>query len=105
MPWIKNTAGTSDAMLTFATVAFIIVTLNIFLSSFGSVDIAGMSLHFQVLDSSIMAVYLGATFTAYVSRRFTDTKYGTSDNSGVVEEVVSEITGAASQLADNSAKK
>jgi hypothetical protein len=84
MKWVKNTDGKEDAMLTFALVSFAVVTLNILLASFGEVHLGGSSIHFQTLDSSVMGVYLGATFTAYVSRRYTDKKY--SDvKSGEVE--------------------
>lgn len=72
--WVKNTHGKPDAMLTFALFSFIVVTLNVFLSTFGTIAIGGMVLKFTLLDSSVMAVYLGATFTAYVSRRWTDSK-------------------------------
>ena len=73
--WIKNTQGKEDAMLTFASVAFLVVTLNVLLSTLGSFAFKELSFEFQSLDSSIMAVYLGSTFTAYVSRRYTDKKY------------------------------
>jgi hypothetical protein len=73
--WIKNTAGKKDAMLTFALISFMVITLNILLSSLGGLQAGDVSLQFQALDSSVMAVYLGATFTAYVSRRWTDKRY------------------------------
>jgi hypothetical protein len=73
--WIKNTAGKKDAMLTFAMISFMVVTLNIFLATFSGITIGDTSIQFQALDSSVMAVYLGATFTAYVSRRWTDKRY------------------------------
>lgn len=77
--WIKNSEGKPDAMLTFATASFLVVTINIFLSTFTSLTIGDFSVQFQALDSSIMAVYLGATFTAYVSRRWTDRHYLTGE--------------------------
>ncbi len=73
--WVKNTNGKKDAMLTFALVSFFVITLNIFLATFGSVQIGDVTLTFTPLDSSVMAVYLGATFTAYVSRRWTDKRF------------------------------
>ncbi len=78
--WVRNTGGKPDAMLTFALFSFIVVTLNIFLSTFSSVTIGETMLQFEALDSSIMAVYLGATFTAYVSRRYTDTRFQGHEN-------------------------
>jgi hypothetical protein len=73
--WVKNTSGKKDAMLTFALVSFFVITLNIFLATFGTVQVGDVTLTFMPLDSSVMAVYLGATFTAYVSRRWTDKRF------------------------------
>lgn len=75
MRWFKNTKGEPDAMLTFAIISFSVITLNILLSTFGTIMFNGNTITFQVLSSDIMAVYLGATFTAYVTRRWTDMKY------------------------------
>jgi len=86
--WIKNTDGKKDAMLTFALFSFIIVTANVFLSTFASVDIGSSSIQFQALDSTVMAVYLGATFTAYVSRRLTDKVYSPHPNDSEISEEV-----------------
>ncbi len=89
MIWMmKNSQGKPDAMLTCAVVSFAVVTFNIFLSTFGTVSIAGQTITFQPLDSGIMAVYLGATFTAYVSRRWTDTKYSPTTSTTVEPPVV-----------------
>jgi hypothetical protein len=77
--WVKNTSGRKDAMLTFALLSFMVVTLNVFLSTLGGVTVGEVSIQFQALDSSVMAVYLGSTFTAYVSRRYTDKKYSISE--------------------------
>ena len=73
--WVTNTNGKKDAMLTFATFSFTVVTLNMFLSTFDTITVGGVSVVFKSLDSSVMAIYLGSTFTAYVSRRWTDRKY------------------------------
>ena len=73
--WLKNTNGKPDAMLTFAFFSFVFVSLNVILSTFTSLSFGGFSVSFQSLDSSVMAVYLGSTFTAYVSRRWTDSKF------------------------------
>ena len=75
MFWIKNTNGKEDAMLTFAFLAFSVVTLNILLSTFGSISYADFTLDFQSMDAAAMTAYLAATFTAYVTRRWTDRKY------------------------------
>lgn len=73
--WIKNTDGKPDAMLTFATISFFAVTLNVLLATIGQISFGGNVIEFQTLDSSTMGVYLAATFTAYVSRRLTDRHY------------------------------
>ena len=76
MFWVKNTEGKKDAMLTFATIAFIIVSLNILLSTIQELVFAGgQTISFQILDSGTMTAYLAATFGAYVSRRWTDRKF------------------------------
>lgn len=88
--WIKNSDGKPDAMLTFATISFLVITFNLLMSTFGTVTIDGHSIAFQALDSSAMAAYLGATFTAYVSRRWTekhyDSKGNATDNDASTEE-------------------
>ena len=74
--WIKNSSGKKDAMLTFATIAFAIVSLNILLSTIQELVFAGgQTISFQILDSGTMTAYLAATFGAYVSRRWTDRKF------------------------------
>lgn len=86
MIWIKNSDGKPDAMLTFATISFLIVTVNLLVSTFGTITYDGHSIAFQALDSSVMAAYLGATFTAYVSRRWTDRKHPTVSSDQIETE-------------------
>ena len=78
--WIKNTEGRPDAMLTFATISFIAITLNIVLTTLGQVSFGGTVIVFSALDSTAMGVYLAATFSAYVGRRFTDRLYTAPGN-------------------------
>jgi len=75
MYWIKNTSGKPDAMLTFAFLAFSVVTLNILLATFGRISYNSFELGFKAMEASSMTAYLAATFTAYVTRRWTDRKY------------------------------
>lgn len=75
MLWIKNTSGKPDAMLTFAFFAFSVVTLNILLATFGRVSVNGFEISFSSMDAATMTAYLAATFTAYVTRRWTDAKH------------------------------
>jgi hypothetical protein len=81
MYWIKNTSGKPDAMLTFAFLAFSVVTLNILLSTFGRISFKEFEIGFQSMEAAAMTAYLAATFTAYVTRRWTDRKY-TADMEG-----------------------
>tara|TARA_B100000579_G_C22816694_1_gene848288 strand:- start:540 stop:827 length:288 start_codon:yes stop_codon:yes gene_type:complete len=82
--WLKNSSGKRDAMLTFATIAFIIVSLNILLSTIQELIFAGgQSISFQLLDTGTMTAYLAATFGAYVSRRWTDRKFIDSKEYGI----------------------
>jgi hypothetical protein len=80
MYWIKNTDGKRDAMLTFALVAFLVVTFNILVATFGSIIYRDINISFQAMDAATMSAYLAATFTAYVSRRWTDKKYPPSND-------------------------
>ena len=75
MFWIKNTSGKKDAMLTFAFLAFSVVTLNILLATFGKISFNGFEVSFQSMDAAAMTAYLAATFTAYVTRRWTDRRF------------------------------
>ena len=75
MLWIKNTSGKPDAMLTFAFLAFSVVTLNILLATFGRISLNGFEISFASMDAAAMTAYLAATFTAYVTRRWTDAKH------------------------------
>tara|TARA_A100001011_G_C13715996_1_gene597551 strand:+ start:33 stop:299 length:267 start_codon:yes stop_codon:yes gene_type:complete len=75
MYWIKNTSGKPDAMLTFAFLAFSVVTLNILLATFGSISYNNFDITFASMDAATMTAYLAATFTAYVTRRWTDKRY------------------------------
>lgn len=84
--WIKNTDGKQDAMLTFATISFFAVTLNVMLATIGQISFGGNVVEFQTLDSTTMGVYLAATFTAYVSRRLTDRHYVGDDKKNKQEE-------------------
>jgi len=90
MFWVKNTEGKKDAMLTFALIAFGVVTLNILLSTVGKITVGTFSINFQAMQASAMTAYLGATFTAYVSRRWTDKKYNEED--GKTPSIIPDIS-------------
>jgi hypothetical protein len=74
MKWIKNTKGNPDAMLTFATISFLVVTFNILLSTLGHFELNELKFSFSSMDSGTMTAYLAATFGAYVTRRWTDAR-------------------------------
>ena len=73
--WIKNTSGKKDAMLTFAVIAFAVVTFNVLLATLNNVSHGGWSISFEPMEAATLTAYLGATFGAYVSRRWTTAKY------------------------------
>ena len=75
MRFMKNTNGKEDAMLSFATAAFCIVTLNILFATFGRIKFGSFELGLQPMEAATMTAYLGATFTAYVTRRWTAAKH------------------------------
>ena len=81
MFWIKNTDGKPDAMLTFALISFFVVTLNLLLATLGSFSVREFNFGFEFMDAATMTAYLAATFSAYVSRRWTDRKYPSEEAS------------------------
>ncbi len=95
--WIKNSNGKKDSMLTFATISFFVVTLSIFLSSISEVTFGEFSITFLPLDAGLASIYIGATFTAYVTRKYTDKKFekelGAGMDTGIIEEVTDKIVG------------
>ena len=78
--WIKNTSGKEDAMLTFAVIAFAVVTFNVLLATLNSVSHSDWSISFVPMEAGTLTAYLGATFGAYVSRRWTTAKYDSPKN-------------------------
>lgn len=98
--WVKNSGGKRDAMLTFATVSFLIVTISIILSSISEVTIGGFKATFVPLDSGLASIYLGATFTAYVTRKYTDKKFekeSQPDLGTIIPEMAAEVIEAANE--------
>lgn len=86
--WVKNTNKKQDAMLTFATISFAVTTICFALSIVGAISIGDFKIELKPIDSGLMSVYLGATFSAYVARRWTDRKYQSSiDTEDKTEEV------------------
>jgi len=73
--WFKNSNGKKDAMLTFATISFIVVTFSIALSSISEINIGDFRISFIPLEAGLASIYIGATFTAYVTRKYTDKKF------------------------------
>ena len=73
--WIKNTSGKPDAMLTFASIAFAVVTFNVLLATINALSFNEWNISFSPMEASTLTAYLGATFGAYVSRRWTSAKY------------------------------
>lgn len=90
--WIKNTSGKKDAMLTFAFISFVVATINVLLSTVGTLNINDFSITFQALDASVLSTYLGIAFSAYVGRRWTDKKYTPAEPASPVSPVLNEST-------------
>lgn len=92
--WVKNSDGKQDAMLTFATISFFIVTLSIILSSISEINIGNFKITFIPLDSGLASIYLGATFTAYVTRKWTDKKFESEkqpDLGTIIPEIITNV--------------
>lgn len=94
--WVKNSSGKKDAMLTFATISFAVVTICFVLSSISEINIGKFHATFSQLDSGLVSIYLGATFTAYVTRKWTDKKFEKEINI----EPIDIMTDAVASLAD-----
>jgi len=69
MKWLKNSVGTPDAMLTFATGGFLVTTIAILASFVNEVTIKEFNVTIGAPDATIVAAFLGATLLAYVNRR------------------------------------
>lgn len=71
----KNSSGKKDAVLTMAVVGFGFVLVKVLLAGV-SLQFAGKEFGFGSIDGSVIAAILTPTLGAYVSRRYTDRKYG-----------------------------
>lgn len=70
MKWMMNNSkGKPDAMLTFAFVAFCVVSFVILGSMLKSVTHKAFEVEIATPDNTLLLGYLGATFGAYVARR------------------------------------
>ncbi len=70
MKWMmRNSKGKKDAMLTFAFISFIVVSLCVILSCLKSVAFRALSIELTMPDTSLLLGYLASTFGAYVMRR------------------------------------
>jgi len=74
MIWIKNTDGRKDAVLTMALIGFLVVCLKVLLGGF-SIVLVGKTISVGEIDASTVAAILTPTLGAYVSRRYTDSKF------------------------------
>lgn len=74
MIWIKNTSGRKDAILTMAWFGFLVVLLKVLLSGV-TMEISGKNFVFGTIDGAVIAAILTPTLGAYVSRRYTETRY------------------------------
>jgi len=73
-PWLKNSNGKADAMLTFAAASFVVTSFCILLSMVESLSFAGGTITLKSPDQTLVLAYLGACFTSYVMRRNTKDK-------------------------------
>jgi hypothetical protein len=74
LPWIDNTAGKPDAMLTMGLMGFVVVLLKVLLGGM-TVALAGKSLTLGTIDAGTIGAVLTPTLGAYVARRYTDRKH------------------------------
>lgn len=69
MTWLKNSSNDPDAMLSLTVVAFAIVSLNVVLGMFSSIDLGNFHFVPKSIDMETLALYFGLPGTAYVVRR------------------------------------
>lgn len=74
--WIKNTSGKPDAILTMAVMTLVVVLIKYFFADTAIEVAAGHSIKFGAADSGAIAALLAPTLSAYVARRYTETKHG-----------------------------
>lgn len=74
LPWIDNTSGRPDAMLTMGVVGFFTVLLKILLGGI-TVAVAGKTLTVGTIDAGTIGAILTPTLGAYVARRYTDRRH------------------------------
>ena len=67
--WIKNTSGKADAMLTFATIAFIVVIFRVVFEGLHISIGSYVNFVLQKIDDSTVLSILGPTLLAYFGRR------------------------------------
>lgn len=81
MNWIKNSSGNRDAVLTMTFIGFIVVVIKVLFAGF-SITLANSTFVVGPIDAATIGAILAPTFTAYVSRRFTDKKFDSSEDIG-----------------------
>jgi hypothetical protein len=74
MTWLKNSNGSPDAVLTMTFIGFIIVMIKVLFAGF-AINVAGREISVGTIDAATIGAILAPTFTAYVSRRWTDKKF------------------------------
>jgi hypothetical protein len=83
--WIENSDGKKDTMLTFATVAFIVVLFKVLFG--GSEWTIGHEVwKILPIDAAMVTAIVGPPLTAYVARRYTDRKFIDANNNGINDE-------------------
>lgn len=69
MTWMKNSSNQPDAMLTLTVFAFFVVSVNVILGMFESIEIGSFRLVPKPIDMTTLALYFGLPGAGYVVRR------------------------------------
>lgn len=72
---LKNSAGRKDAVLTMSVFAMAVVLLKTLLAGVTFTITGDAIFHFGTIDSGIIGALLTPTLSAYVARRYTDSKF------------------------------
>lgn len=75
MPWIKNTDGKPDAVLTFATLSISVVLIKLLFSGASLTWPPHFSWVLQTIDAGSIGAILLPTLGAYVSNRYVNLNF------------------------------
>lgn len=71
-PFIINSEGKQDAMLTFSALAMFVICINLSLATISGLTMQEFSISFVPMGDTTILALLGSTLGAYTARKATD---------------------------------